>query len=206
MWDGSWPRFLRWCLQSHICSYFRITAGFDFNVYVVVDIIVLVLLGSKFPGRLLLGSSSRGCRGANDHPQLALQVDAPAEDFPSTIPFKDRAPVCQHRSVFILFMFFTPTCGHEPLAGLIHRIGSALELPVRPGGPNERFSERPRRTLCISKKTLLGPYSPLPVACFRVLRQPVLTGFGKDNGARPEPYSWPHLILVLVPLRCSCIL
>lgn len=54
MGEGSRPRFLRWCLQSQTCSYFRITAGFDFNVNVVVDRIVLVLLGSKVPGCLFL--------------------------------------------------------------------------------------------------------------------------------------------------------
>lgn len=140
--EGSRPRFLRWCLQSQICSYFRITAGFDFNVN-FVDRIVLVLLGYKNPGRFLLVSSCRGCGRVDDHPQLVLHVDALADNFPSTVPFKDRASVFQGWNVFVLFTVSTPTCGHEMLAGLILRIGSALEQRTE--------QEILRKTLCISK-------------------------------------------------------
>lgn len=72
MCEGSRTRFLRWCLQSHICSYSRITAGFDFNVNVVVDRIVLVSLGSKVPGWRSWWSPTAGAAGGRTCRQFSI--------------------------------------------------------------------------------------------------------------------------------------
>lgn len=60
------------------------------------------IVGFQGSGSFVACFFLQGARRSRSSPTAGVQADAPADSLPSTVPFRDRAPVWQRWSVFVL--------------------------------------------------------------------------------------------------------
>lgn len=125
---------------------------------------------------MLHDSSSRGRGGADNCPQMTLQVDAPAPYFPSAFHLRTERPSTSggefsHASLLGFLNDFLDNFVSPRQPADINRSldwSLALSLPVHPG---RGVSPAAQEDLAYLKKTR-GLYSLLRVVCFRLQRKP----------------------------------